>query len=563
MKRCALFICLVLVSTLLRAETGRGIIIRGQFADTEFSISEAQSQAIADRASAWLDAQFSPGKTFSFDLGPVVTLSGWKSMYASNSSEIKDVRIGEAVREACILSNNDVDFSKYEYLIVMFSGGSEADGAGSDCVWPQQSTLSDYGTSLTLDGTVLNSFIDFTETCRAGTLCHEFMHTLGLEDLYDTDGEWSGGLSKGLCGSLSIMDKGLWNGDGQTPPFLNAIELDALGMGTCKDLTPGSHTLPPIGSSRTYLKHETGTKGEYYLFECRKAESWDEFIGGEGLLVYHIDKSAENAWYSDYYKRNLTGAERWQFNQINCRPDHECALVMEADPHSNSIADVFFPRDSHTSFGSDTEPSWRYWNGETSPYALTGIRMLPDGSVSFDVITPITMKSCEVFQDAAILKWSIDPHLADYQCEVSWTEGYSTRTEVVHPVSALNYAFTVEGLKGGTDYNISIRTTDNNGSAFSTTVRCTTKPILDGVHPYIYLNESTRNSDGSFQIGSSLLLRVFNAAGVAETRWHLDGKRIEPAPDGRYTITCSGTLKAEVFYVSGGKDIIIKEITAR
>lgn len=554
---------MVLVSSILMAQTGKGIIVRGQFADTKFSISEDRVREIAGCASEWLDAQFSPDRTFSFDIGPVVTLSGWKSMYASNSSEIKDTRIGEAVREACILSDSIVDFSAYEYLIALFSGGSEADGAGSDCVWPQQSSLSNYGTSLTLDGKVLDKFIDFTETCRAGTLCHEFMHSLGLEDFYDTDGEWSGGLSKGLGGSLSIMDKGLWNGEGQRPPFLNALELDLLGMGTCMNLTQGSHILKPIGTSRSYFKHETGNPGEYYLFECRKAESWDEFIGGSGMIIYHIDKSAGNAWYSDFYKRNLTGAERWQFNQINCRPDHECAQLMAADPHSGAISDAFFPQKNHTSFGSDTEPPWRYWTGQTSPYALTEIEMLADGSITFEFIKPITLKSCEVFQDAAILQWSIDPHLSGYQCEISWTEGLTTRTVPVPDNGTLNYAFTVEGLSSGKDYSLAIRTTDNQGNAFSITVECTTKPMLDGVYPYIYLNGAMRNSDGSFPVGSSLLLRVFNAAEVAQTRWYLDGVPVHPSPDGHYTITASGTLKAEVFYRNGGKDIIIKEITAR
>lgn len=558
-----MFIVLILFPSLVRAGEEKGIILRGQFSDTKFSISESQTEEIADRAAEWLNAQLGPDRTFSFDLGPIATLSANRAWYAANTQEMKDARIGEAVRELCIACDPKVDFSKYKHLVILFAGGSESDGAGSDYVWPQMSTLSANSYPITLDGTKLDTFIDLTETCRAGTLCHEFMHGMGLEDFYDTDGEWSGGLSKGLRGSLSIMDKGMWNDGGNTPPFLNAIELEALGMGTCEPLTPGSHVLQPIGKSRTYLKFETGTEGEYYLFECRKAESWDKFTGGEGMVIYHIDKSAGNAWYSDYYRRNLTGAERWQFNQINCRPDHECAELMEADPHSDSIEGVFFPQAGHDSFGSDTEPSWRFWNGDTSPFAITDITRREDGSVAFEVITPIIVKSCETFQDAVILQWSLDQHLVGQSCEISWTEGLTTHSSRVLDIGPSDFAFTVEGLRSGVTYSITIRATDDSGNTFSTICECTTKPMLEGVHPYISFGGASRREDGSFEIGSKILLKVFNAADVAETRWYMDGQRIGPIPDSRFIITASGTLKAEVFYKQGGKDIIIKEITAR
>ena len=49
-----------------------------------------------------------------------------------------------------------------------------------------------------------------------GTICHEYCHFLGLQDLYDVNGEKEGE-SAGLGGLLSIMDRGNYNNEGRTP----------------------------------------------------------------------------------------------------------------------------------------------------------------------------------------------------------------------------------------------------------------------------------------------------------------------------------------------------------
>ena len=43
-------------------------------------------------------------------------------------------------------------------------------------------------------------------------------------------------------------------------------------------------------------------------------------------------------------------------------------------------------------------------------------------------------------------------------------------------------------------------------------------------------------------------------------RWSLNGKPISVSSDGYYYIKEEGTLKAEVSYEDGSKDIIVKEI---
>ncbi len=87
-----------------------------------------------------------------------------------------------------------------------------------------------------------------------------------------------------------------------------------------------------------------------------------------------------------------------------------------------------------------------------------------------------------------------------------------------------------------------------------------TKVYRGGTYPYIYLNNVPRSSDGSFPPGSKIPLRVFNATEVQEVRWSLNGHPIQPEADGNFTLTRSGTLKAEIIHTDGSTETIIKEI---
>lgn len=539
---------LLVVSISAYADGSRCIVLRPQFRDVGFTLDESSVKSSCEGAGEYLSAQLGALASVSFELGPVVTLDGTRSSYASNSSETKDARIGEAIREACLLSDDRVDFSKYDCLAVMFPGESEADGGGLDCVWPQQNTIS----ALTLDGRKLEKYIDFTETGKAGIICHEYLHLLGLQDMYDTDGDWSGGLSKGLWGSTSVMDRGMSNNGGLTPPNLNAIELEFLGLGECISLSEGQYTLPPLGKERRYLRYNCGIEGEYFLIECRQARGWDEYAGGSGLLVYHIDKSSRYACHSDWFKRDLTGAERWQYNEINCNPAHECAKIVEA-----SESGIFYPHGDIRSLSSDSNPGWTLWNGSNCDLALTDIRLSSDGPVSFNVIRPITLTSTTVFQDAVILEWSVDKSLEGCSCELSWT-GIS-RTGIMDVIGeGRNYAATVEGLSPGSAYSFTISV--NCPERYSSHTGCTTKTIRSGASPYIWLNGSERRNDGSFMKGSPILLKVYDAADVADVRWFYDGHPITPGSNGLFTPASDGELKAVINYRQGGKDIIVKKI---
>lgn len=534
------------------------VVIPVQFEDREFVRTADQLKESVQQAEDYFNFQPGLDCEYSFDLAPVVTLPKPVSYYGTNYSDRKDVLLHEAVRYAC--SRSDLDFSSYDNdfdgmvdnVFLITAGLSEADGAGEEWIWPQYGRLKDHGGTLEAGGSTINSFCVSTELAYdkegspkpagIGIFCHEFCHYLGLTDLYDTDGEGSGGTAKGLW-DTGIMDNGC---KGETVPGFCAVDLEMLGTGKCSALTKGSHTLKPLSRSGEYLKMTGDDPDEFFLFECKE---------GQGLAVYHIDRSGRNAGWSDYYRKELTAAERWEFSQVNCRPDRQCAALLAADTEGGGL---FFPQKGQDSFGSDTAPAFRFQDGSTSALALTGIRLNSDGSVSFEVREPLAIKKSSIFQDAAIISWEADEGMGKidgYEIEWSCTAGSFSATA---PADARS--FTLEGLSPRTTYSFTIRVKYSGGGSSSISSSFITKVYRNDSHPYIYLKGSDRKADGRFEKGAKIPLRVFNAPAAAEVKWYFNGRRITAGADGYYTVTEEGRLKAELLCEDGSTDILIKEI---
>lgn len=538
------------------------IVIPAQFEDTEFTYRTEDIRATLNTAESYLNEQFLGTREFSFEMANTVTLKHDLAYYGGNRSGRHDASIHEAVTECCRSLNESVDFSRYDNddngtvdcIVLLTAGCSEADGAGNDAIWPQQGWLHENGADMNMDGKSLDAFIVIAELKSdrgespvlfgIGDLCHEFLHILGLPDLYDTDGETTGS-AQCLWGSTAIMDRGNRNDNGRTPPNFNAIELEMLGLGTCDTLQCGQYTLSPINESHRYLKALTDREDEYYLFECRRAEGWDRFIGGEGLLIYHIDR---------------TDPDKWKANKVNNDLKHQLADLVEACPDADGTDKIFFPQPDRKAFCSDSDPAFIFWDGQTSTLALTGIRRLENGQIAFSVTEPLLFEGIQAFQDAAIISWSTGTFKGEHTATVSWScNGEEAGSDIVKGVES----YTIEHLQPQTDYTVRISLTDIDGNTFSVTQDFRTKSMRYKIHPYIYLNPADRNEDGSFNAGTRIPLRVFNAENVNHTEWYFNSVRIQPGYDSSYTLSSSGCLKAIVFHADGSTDVIIKEITLK
>ena len=558
--------CLILLLELTVSAQRRVIILRAAFKDIGPAMTDTEAEKLASRASEYFSVQTGTG--FKFDITAPFILSENASYYGNNVSDRRDEFLYRAIQEICSAAVGSVQFSDYDCdgdgtvdnVCILFAGEGEARSGRPELIWSQQNCLDSFGETLSVGGRRINSFSVSSEGEGLGTLCHEFAHSLGLEDLYDTDGEGSGGVAEAMWTTTALMDGGDRNMDGDLPPNFNAIDLDILGCGNCVQLGIGEYTLEPIGKSHTYLRANGPYEGEYYLFECRDNEGWDAGIGGSGMLVYHIDKSDRSAGYSDYYRIPLSAYERWKRSEINCRPDRQCADLVEATPEARNVSEIFFPAKGHSDFGSDTRPAFRFLNGTASPTAIVGIRRNMDGSISFKAMEPVKITDVTVFQDAAIVTWKKDDGInGDGKTAVRWfCDGEAPQEACVS-----GSCITLEQLEPETEYTVEVSICGRDGGCFSASAGFRTKVWRKELQPYIYLGSAEKDTDGAIIRGSRIPLRVCNAADAVSVRWTLDGNEICTGTDGYYVVSDGGLLKAEVLHDDGSTDIIIRKINVK
>lgn len=594
--------------------TKHGIIILCAFKDVPFRYTRQNFLDMIGRtgysdsgatgcAKEYFESQFHGLYNFEFDISEIVTLSRERSYYGGNNEDGDDKNPEQMVKEACQLAKTaGIDFSLYDddndgrvdNVFIFYSGADEAEGGGDDCIWPHSWYLySGARINLVIDGKRIDRYACASELAAKawgaggkpssygmtpiGTFCHEFSHTLGLPDFYDTDYEKSGGTAKGLWGSTSLMDSGNENNSSNTPPAYNSMEREILGIGMAENLPEGRVEISPLDAGGKFYRINSTTRGEYYLLEFRKAQGWDSHIGGSGLLVYHVDKSENDAGSSTTYSqklgRNLKAIERWEdYNEINCRPDHQCADLIEAVTTARSVASVFFPNGSNNSFSPTGTHKIAFWDGTTANITISNISMSGDVmsmSVAGDsgIEIPPDAKIGEIvkFQDAAIIPFT-SSFIYQGEATVKWGiagKEYGDPVTVA-PYDGRNFAYVIEGLKPGTTYRVNVVFSGEKGvEGTADTKSFMTSSIQEDSAPHIYLKCVQRNDDGSFPSGCALPLRLFNAPTAEGVEWTYDGVTAEPGADGFFHPTKSGLLKAVAVYPDGTRDVIVKKINIR
>lgn len=358
------------------------------------------------------------------------------------------------------------------------------------------------------------------------------------------------------------------NNVNNTPPYYNAIEREILGLSYPVVLEKnGTYTLSPIQENRAY-RLNTDNDGEYYLFEYRSGEGWDKYIGGNGMLVYHIDKS----------KRYLG---RWgEANTVNAYQSHQCADLIEADGRTDAITEdsyrtafsnisgVFFPYNSIKSLTPTSSPGIRFWSGRPGEVSITNIEK-KNGCITFSVVgytgsvTPPTVSSVrsESFMDAAIINF--DSNTAyDGPATVLWgLTGKEMQETTVMPYQPGKYSITLENLApGNKTYSVRIYFKVDDISGASTDVSFMTTKASAVEWPYIFIGKNKTDKNGKFRKDTKIALRTYNTSEAEAIEWTFNDNEIAPEGNGYYIVQESGTLKATVYWKDGSKDIIEKKI---
>ena len=277
-----------------------------------------------------------------FDVYGPYLLSHDRAYYAN--------RAADALREACNGLNAEVNFAQYDsdgdgYIdmtLMYYAGYNQAESGDETTIWPHQSGAYGY---TRYDGKYLGTYFctselkgaSGTRMCGIGTTTHEFGHSLGLPDFYDTDYELNG--EAGALYSYSVMCSGSYNNNGRTPPYFNSEELMILGwMGGQSEISrQGTLTIGPVQDYVAY-KIPTSTDGEYFVLECRNKTGWDLHLPGNGMLVYHVDKSQREITFvrSGGSEVTYTAAGIWRnTNSINVKGDHPCCYLVPAASQQN------------------------------------------------------------------------------------------------------------------------------------------------------------------------------------------------------------------------------------
>lgn len=579
--------------------TVNALVLLVEFRDLKFRYTKADFNAMLNTegysvngatgsAKDYFRDQFAGKVEFVFDVSDIVTLDRSYRYYGKNENlndAGSDVRVGRMVYDACAAVDGNVDFSRYDNnkdgvadnVFVIFAGGDEASGAGSDHIWSKSGFIGDEdGLSLQCDGVAISSYSCTSERATdgsdsdpmagIGTFCHEFCHGLGLPDLYDYSG-----VAEAMWGRTAIMDRGNTNNNGNTPPNFNAIERRILGIAKTEIMAPGEYSLEPVDRNGRCIRADSDVDGEYFLFECREASGWDSHIGGSGMLIYHIDSSAN-------YVGPARACERWSLrgtyaNTLNSYSSHQCADLLEADPAlvyrrspipESTVARVFFPCGDVDSFTPATDPAFVSWSGAVSELSVMDITY-GGGKVSFNVqeneysgIPYASSIGVSEFQDAAIVWWDADTEMS---ADVVIAGNGSESSVSVSPYSAGKFAAVFTGLSPSSRYTVSISYTVNGVIGKVRMRQISTHPAT-GLPPYIYVYGIQRNSDMSFPAGTRFPLRLYNAIG-ADVRWTMDGKEVSTDASGFYVPESSGLLEAVAVWPDGREYRVEKYIEIR
>jgi M6 family metalloprotease-like protein len=245
-----------------------------------------------------------------------------------------DSRLGEFVRDAFVAADPAVNFGQFDNngpdavpntaddngvvdaAIILYPDralpcggtgpwpGLSAFGAWfpNEPVWRSNDARSTGG-QITVSGWVVSSAAACAGTgiLNSAILSHELGHTMGLPDLYDTQGSLFPQDRRWVAGCWDLMGAGAWGcGDGAAfaianrPAHPGAWSKDQMGW------LNGTDVIGPV-RDREYVLRAANTgndalripvgPNESYLIEYRERDSFDVDLAASGVLIWHIDES--------------------------------------------------------------------------------------------------------------------------------------------------------------------------------------------------------------------------------------------------------------------------------
>ncbi|MEW5768507.1 MAG: M6 family metalloprotease domain-containing protein [bacterium] len=243
-----------------------------------------------------------------------------------------------------------VDFSSYDedknglvdHLVVVHAGGAEEDTSMSKDLGSHRWEIKTTGQGYTLQA----------ETSPMGIFAHEFGHDLGLPDLYIDSNHF-------LIYDWALMDHGAWLGEppGSSPahpcPWSKALlgwitPVEASSCGPVREVWAIE-----IHQQESLFRLSTANPKEYFLVSNHQRTSFDAYLPGEGILIWHIDDSIGCI----------------ECNDVNSNPFHPRVYLEQADGRDDlrhngkaDAGDPYSKTGAKDHFGVNTIPNSRDYN---------------------------------------------------------------------------------------------------------------------------------------------------------------------------------------------------------
>lgn len=302
------------------------------------------------------------------EVSVIVNLPGTRAYYGANDAFGNDIRPRQMIIDAIdALDATGFNFAPFDTdsngwidaFAVIHQGKGEEAGGGADTIWSHKWGISPKN----VDGIWISTYYTAPEQYSSyistiGVYAHEFGHSLGLPDLYDTNGGSEG------VGNWCLMSGGSWTGSpaGNSPAHMLAWCKGKLGWVTPTVLSASDSdiTVNRLSHNAQAYRLDYGMPAggkEYYLIENRQKTGFDSYLPGSGLIITHIDENKttnqqEDATPSSHYMVSVVQADG--------------AMDLENDRDRGDSSDPFPGFSAKFELNPTTNPSTDRWDGTDS-----------------------------------------------------------------------------------------------------------------------------------------------------------------------------------------------------
>lgn len=358
-----------------------------------------------------------------FDVMPNIIHLSQKEEYYGKSENMTAL-----LKDVCTIADTlyNVDFSKYDandddycdLVYIIFAGQGENAGGAPSTIWAKTGWLSNLGTydgkKVHLYGVSPELSVEPTYIDGIGVFCHEFSHSMGMPDFYNTSNSSSTRPNQGME-YWSLLDWGsyLQNGIGSRPCSYNAWERWDMGWIDIPTIKENGHYIVNSRereNQNAFIIENPENDNEYLVLESVQKEEWGIGLLGHGLMVTHVNFDS-----SSFYVRN---------NRVNVTNGRPRMTIVPADGElystNNDIEsmtalkakaskDLFSQTTGFTELSRDQAlPNFDWFTNatnqnisSTSPTYPNHVKIYnitenADGSIEFDVILDTTTGVADV-----------------------------------------------------------------------------------------------------------------------------------------------------------------------